>query len=91
MTVLKAIKEGKQTRAELNEILKQYYVRYHQDVEWSYAVINTMRSGLMSRLNDLDLIKREKLGKNVRYHITTEVPILLNMLESKTNNHPQQE
>jgi hypothetical protein len=72
MTVLKAIKEGKQTRAELNEILKKYYVRYHEGVEWSYTVINTMRSGLMSRLNDLGLIRREKLGKNVRYHITPE-------------------
>jgi hypothetical protein len=61
MTVLKAIKEGKQTRMELNEVLKQYYVIDHQGVEWSYAVINTMRSGLMSRLNDLGLIKREKM------------------------------
>jgi hypothetical protein len=72
MTVLKAINEGKQTRPELNEILKQYYVRYHQGTEWSNTVVNTMRSGLMSRLNDLGLIKREKLGKNVRYHLTPE-------------------
>ena len=70
MTVLSAIKEGKQTRGELNEELKQYYVKYHPGVEWSYTVVNTMRSGLMSRLNDLGLIRREKLGKNVRYHIT---------------------
>jgi predicted transcriptional regulator with HTH domain len=29
-----------------------------------------MRSGLTSRLNELGLVKREKFGKNVRYHMT---------------------
>jgi predicted transcriptional regulator with HTH domain len=29
-----------------------------------------MRSGLFSRLNELGLVKREKHGKYIRYHIT---------------------
>jgi hypothetical protein len=71
MTVaLKAIVDGKQTRQELNQILKQYYLRYHTDTGWSDNVINTMRSGLLSRLKDLALIRREKHGKNIDYYVT---------------------
>jgi predicted transcriptional regulator len=29
-----------------------------------------MRSGLFSRLNELGLVRREKHGKYIRYHIT---------------------
>ena len=67
---LKAIKDGKKTRDDLNSVLKGYYLHYHKGTEWSDTVVNTMRSGLMSRLNDLRLVKREKHGKYIRYHIT---------------------
>jgi hypothetical protein len=67
---LKAIAEGKRTRKELNQILEQYYLRYHTDTGWSDTVINTMRAGLLSRLKDLALIRREKHGKNIDYYIT---------------------
>ena len=71
MTVaLKAIREGKKTRDELNRILKEYYSNYHKGTEWSDTVVNTMRSGLMARLNELRLAWRQKHGKNVCYHIT---------------------
>ncbi len=71
MTVtLKNLATGKQTREELNSVLKEYYTRYHEGSTWSDTVVNTMRSGLMSRLNDLGLIRREKRGKNIRYHAT---------------------
>lgn len=71
MTIaLKAIKDGKKTRDELNSILKEYYLNYHKGTEWSDTVVNTMRSGLIGRLNELGLVKREKHGKNIRYHIT---------------------
>ena len=70
MTIaLKAIKDGKKTRNELNFILKEYYLNYHKGTQWSDAVVNTMRSGLIGRLNELGLVRRQKFGKNVRYHI----------------------
>jgi hypothetical protein len=56
----------------LNHIaaLKGYYLHYHKGSEWSDTVVNTMRSGLFSRLNELGLVRREKHGKYIRYHIT---------------------
>lgn len=71
-TILLAIKEGKKTRKEHNAVLKYYYTKYHSGSQWSDAVVNTMRSGLVSRMNELGLIRREKRGKNVHYHITPE-------------------
>jgi hypothetical protein len=71
MTIaLKAIEDGKKTRDDLNAALKGYYSHYHKGSEWSDTVVNTMRSGLFSRLNELGLVKREKHGKYIRYHIT---------------------
>ena len=71
MTIaLKAIENGKKTRNELNAALKGYYLHYHKGSEWSDTVVNTMRSGLFSRLNELGLVRREKHGKYIRYHIT---------------------
>ena len=71
MTIaLKAIEDGKKTRDELNAALKGYYSHYHKGSEWSDTVVNTMRSGLFSRLNELGLVRREKYGKYIRYHIT---------------------
>jgi hypothetical protein len=67
---LTAIDEGKKTRHELNAVLKEYYLKYRKNTEWSDTVVNTMRSGLTSRLIELGLVKREKYGKNVRYHMT---------------------
>jgi hypothetical protein len=67
---LKAIEDGKKTRDVLNGILKEYYMSYHKGTNWSDTVVNTMRSGLMGRLNELGLVRREKRGKYIRYHIT---------------------
>jgi hypothetical protein len=70
ITGLKAIRDGKKTRGELNSALSEYYSKFHKTTEWSGSVVNTMRAGLMSRLNELSLVKREKHGKNVCYHLT---------------------
>jgi hypothetical protein len=69
-TAIKAMEDGKKTRGELNSVLKEYYAKYHKGSEWSDTVVNTMRSGLFSRLNELGLVRREKNGKYIRYHIT---------------------
>jgi hypothetical protein len=67
---LKAIQDGKKTRDELNSVLKEYYSHHRKGTEWSSTVVNTMRSGLLGRLNELGLVRREKHGKFIRYHIT---------------------
>lgn len=69
-TALKAIRNGKTNRDDLNAALKEYYSRYHKGTEWSDTVVNTMRSGLIGRLNELGLTRRQKHGKNISYHIT---------------------
>lgn len=69
--VLEAIRSGKQTRGELNSVLKEYYSRSQKGMQWSNTVVNTMRSGLISRLKELGLVRREKIGKNIRYYITS--------------------
>ena len=74
---------AKKTRDELNAALKRYYSQYHKGSEWSDTVVNTMRSGLFSRLNELGLVRREKLGKNIRYHITEEGKKYLQNLPGK--------
>jgi hypothetical protein len=70
IVVLKCILDSKNTRNDLNSTLKGYYLHYHKGSEWSDTVVNTMRSGLVSRLNELGLVRREKRGKFIRYHIT---------------------
>jgi hypothetical protein len=61
--VLKAIQDGKKTRDELNSVLKECYSHHHKGTEWSSTVVNTMRSGLLGRLNELGLVRREKHAK----------------------------
>jgi hypothetical protein len=60
---LKAIEDGKKTRDEQNSALKDYYSQYQKGSEWSDTVVNTMRSGLFSRLNELGLMRREIWAK----------------------------
>jgi hypothetical protein len=77
------IKKGTQSRSELNSVLKQYYSRYHKGMQWSNTVVNTMRSGLISRLKELGLVRREKKGKNVSYFITNVGERSIENLSSK--------
>jgi hypothetical protein len=69
---LRTINDDRHSSDELNDALKRYYKNRQHDLEWSDAVISTMRSGLLGRLNELGLINRKKRGKNVSYHITNE-------------------
>ncbi len=67
---LKTISSGTSTREDLNKEMRRYYRKYDESAPWSDAVVNTMRAGLLSRMFDLDLLKREKTGKNVRYSLS---------------------
>lgn len=51
-------------------MLKFLDSKYRRHTAWSDTVVSTMRSGLISRLNDLRLVKREKHGKYITYNIT---------------------
>ena len=82
---LKAIKDGKKTRDDLNSVLKGYYLHYHKGTEWSDTVVNTMQIGLLSKLNDLRLVKGEKHGKYIRYHITNNGEKYIQSISEKDN------
>jgi hypothetical protein len=66
--LLTTISKGINKRPDINEALKAYTSKekYH----WSDSVINTQRSGLISRTAELDLITREKDGLEVTYGLS---------------------
>ena len=59
--VLAILRGGSESGKELNERLDSFYSRF-QDPEkpWTPAMVNTMRSGVTSRLDELGLISREE-------------------------------
>lgn len=57
----KGINERKQLNCKIKEIIS---------VEWSENIINTQRTGLMSRLYELEMINKKRSGKFVEYIIT---------------------
>lgn len=72
MTAISAISSGINSRDELNQTLSKFYSKHHNGDEWSEAVVNTMRSGLFSRMTELGVINREKKGRNVIYDLSDE-------------------
>ena len=72
MTSVSAISSGINSRDELNQTLSKFYSKYHSGDEWSEAVVNTMRSGLFSRMTELGIITRDKKGRNVTYDLSDE-------------------
>lgn len=64
--ILKHISTGISTPGQLNDKFGDDYADY----KWSYEVLNTNRSGLISRLRELGLVDRTRKGKEVTYAIT---------------------
>ncbi len=65
--VLKSVKDGNATPAELGEAVRPQFPD-----EWSDSVFQTHLSGLVARLGDLRLLRRNWLGRNVRYELGDE-------------------
>ena len=64
--ILKHISTGISTPGQLNDKFGDDYA----DHKWSYEVLSTNRSGLISRLRELGLVDRIRKGKEVTYAIT---------------------
>jgi len=60
---------------ELNNRLKRDYADYG----WSEAVLNTNRSGLVSRLHELGLIEKIRKGKEVTYALSSQGSVWLDL------------
>ena len=62
--LLVTIKNGRSSRSAMEKELKAKYK------EWSYTVVTTQHMGLVSRCAELQLLKKERHGKEVRYVLT---------------------
>ena len=68
--ILKIIDSGNNSRNSVNSALRNYYNQYFDGHNWSDEVVNTMRAGLFGRLSEINLIVRQKNGKELIYTIT---------------------
>lgn len=64
LSVLNEVNDGRSSPSELNQAMNQF------SKGWSPAMINSIRAGAISRLQELGLIKRNRKGINVRYSLT---------------------
>lgn len=64
--ILKIIDSGIKGRESINEALKNLAESYN----WNENKTNTQRAGAMSRMYELDLIRKVKKGISVEYYIT---------------------
>lgn len=75
--MLSAIKKGVNRREDINDALSKRYQ------EWTEAIVNTQRAGLMARMFELDLLDREKSGVEVTYKISKRGGDILKMMEGE--------
>jgi len=68
--ILKIIDSGNNSRNSVNSALRNYYNKYFEGYNWSDEVVNTMRAGLFGRLSEINLITRQKIGKEIIYTTT---------------------
>jgi len=68
--LLKNIKNGITTPKDLTDRLKAFGRKIGE--EWNYDVAYTMRAGLVSRLQELSILERKKMGpREVAYRLTS--------------------
>jgi hypothetical protein len=70
--MLNLIKSGNNTRDTLNVTLREFYANLTVEANWSDNVVNTMRAGMIGRLQEMGLIERHKSGKYASYSITEQ-------------------
>ena len=63
--ILSALSSGKTRREEVNEAISNIYPK------WTPPMVNTQRTGAMSRMFELGLFAKEKVGVTVRYTLTS--------------------
>jgi hypothetical protein len=69
--MLQLLHEGVSSRTKLNSKMGEFYSKYQEgNSKWTDAHINTMRAGLLSRMVELGLVHKTKLGLEVKYELT---------------------
>lgn len=68
--MLQLLYEGVTSRTELNSKMTNFYLKYKGYNNWSPAHINTMRAGLLSRMVEMGLIQKTKIGLEVKYRLS---------------------
>lgn len=77
-TLLMLLNEGVDSRESLNNKMATFYKKFQMEENpWTEGMINTMRSGLMSRLFEFGFIQKKKQGLNVYYGLTEKGKIYL--------------
>lgn len=75
--MLSTIKKGVNRREYINDALSKRYQ------EWTDAIVNTQRAGLMARMFELGLLDREKSGVEVTYKISKRGRDILKIMEGE--------
>jgi Arc/MetJ-type ribon-helix-helix transcriptional regulator len=76
-SILEKIEKGGSSPSDLNQGIN------HLSRGWSQAMVNTIRAGAISRLNELGLINRLRNGVNVTYSLTKFGKEILSTLKEK--------
>jgi len=69
---LTAIAEGHDTPDELDQILGQQYRGWFPAQTWSSKKITAMRSGVLSRLREMGIVRPKRKGIRVRYDLDND-------------------
>jgi Arc/MetJ-type ribon-helix-helix transcriptional regulator len=70
-TMLHLIDEGISSRSQLNSKMADFYIKYQDPNSlWTSAHSSTKRAGLLSRMVELGLIEKSKLGLEVKHQLT---------------------
>jgi DNA-binding HxlR family transcriptional regulator len=67
--ILKSISDGVATPDEMTERVESWRRRYY-DHQWTNNQVLAMRVGIISRMNELGLLERQKNGVKVTYRLT---------------------
>ncbi|MDX9702568.1 MAG: hypothetical protein RBU23_05940 [Candidatus Auribacterota bacterium] len=68
-TLLRYISTGRDTPEQLDTVLQRHVPRDTR-LQVSKSFLASQRSGTISRMTDLELIRRERIGVKFKYHIT---------------------
>jgi len=68
-TIIKSILDGNQTPSSIDDALKGT-VKVEKETKLTDSFLSSQRSGAISRMSDLDLMKRIRVGVTMKYEIT---------------------
>jgi hypothetical protein len=73
METVRAIRTGANTPTTLAAALGTFYKNRFSGEDWSDAKVSLTRSGVVSRLSEMNLVEPEKVGSRVTYEVNDDV------------------